>query len=81
MTSTEFTIDTNIPLPPVSRGPKSKGACKYPLHQMEVGDSFFIGGTKSRSINSFFKKLRPKRFTTRRVVENETSGVRVWRFE
>ena len=81
MTGDEFTIDKSIPIPPPTRGPKANGFSKYPFSAMEVGDSFFVGDKKSRHINCYFKKFRPKRFTSRTSIEGDVKGLRVWRFE
>jgi len=68
-------LDKNIPIP-------NKMKIKYPLAEMEIGDSFLIESTdkkKKNSIQSNIKSLsyryRPKEFTTRNVPE----GIRIWR--
>lgn len=81
MTIEQYPIAKQIPIPPATRGRGAAGVIQYPLHEMEVGDSFFVGGKKSRHINCYFKKLLPKRFTTRACIESEVKGLRVWRFE
>ena len=66
-------IEKNVPIPDVHSKKR-----KYPLPQMEVGDSFFIKGTKKNitgSINFFRIKHPEREFTIRKV----DAGVRVWR--
>jgi len=70
-----FEIQKGLPIPPKSQG---RYPCKYPLSQMEVGDSFFVPepghpNTKGRAETLGFK------FTTRVVTENGVKGTRVWR--
>lgn len=70
----EFKIDKGLPIPKTySR------KLKYPLRQMEIGDSIFISGGVHNQIGSAITRARPLKFTTRMVVENGVSGIRVWR--
>ena len=71
-------IDKDIPIPKIS----GRTGCppKYPFRMMEVGDSFFIAG-KSATISGLFLRYMPRKFTCRSVVENDISGVRIWRIE
>lgn len=66
-------IDKGIPAPASGRH------LKYPFAMMEIGDSFFVPTTTSSNILVCAYKHRPKRFTTRSVVENGVRGIRVWR--
>lgn len=84
-----FTIDKNIPLPTDMRSRESK----YPWSIMEVGDSIFIpleegdDGKRmknriAQSCRNFGKKQDPQwRYALRYRLEDEISGVRVWRSE
>lgn len=54
---------------------------KYPLKDMEIGDSFFAPGRKSNSVSASIARAYPKKFTRREVTENGVVGVRVWRIE
>jgi hypothetical protein len=56
---------------------------KYPLSEMEVGDSFFVEGTlKKNTINTAVswwskRKGNTRKFTIRKV----DGGIRVWRIK
>src|SRR5262245_59596807 len=69
-----YKIDKNVPLPPLAR----KGTSKYPLAEMEVGDSFVIENSNlGSSVKAIARKLGIK-VTTRHVGDNR---YRVWRIE
>jgi hypothetical protein len=72
-----FKIEKGVPLIP---RPGGRTGSKYPLDEMEVGDSFLVeGGTVknlSCTIRAHAKKVGGK-FATRTV----EGGVRVWRTE
>lgn len=70
----ELLIQKGLPTP-------NKRLNRYPFSKMEVGDSFFAPHTPAASILTSARRHRPKRFTTRSVVENGVRGVRVWRCE
>lgn len=65
--------EKGIPRPPQTNG----RPVRYPTRTMDVGDSFFVAGKNERAFS--FTRLKPKRFSTRIVVENGERGVRVWR--
>lgn len=77
----EFKIDKGIPLPPRgANGPRSR----YPLADLEVGDSFFAPVVNGQEPRELLRRLsglpathKPKRFAMRTV----EGGVRVWRIE
>mgnify|MGYP003144867046 FL=1 len=82
---TGVTIDIGIPLPEDRRA-----NVKYPFGNMEVGDSFFVqvaAGDRlknrlSQASRTFGKRQDPERkYILRTRLENEISGVRVWRTE
>lgn len=52
---------------------------KYPLRQMRVGESVFLGGTTQLKINKVRKVYKPMKFRCRSVVSSGVVGVRVWR--
>ncbi len=52
---------------------------KYPLRQMRVGESVFLGGTTQLKINKVRKVYKPMKFKCRSVVSGGVQGVRVWR--
>ena len=68
----DFTIEKNVPIP------IQKRRCKYPWHELEIGDSFFVSEIKvisiSSSANSYGTRTG-KKFTIRSV----DGGCRVWR--
>ena len=91
----QYKVDSNIPIPLDSnakRGPHAKGYSKFPIRDMQVGDSFFAPGYTPRSIASGLYAA-----TKRRAREefqgpmqrhhkqsdevNGVKGTRVWRIE
>lgn len=70
----EFKIEKGIPQP------ARNGCTKYPLRQMKVGESFFVGESTNASVVrsniALFSKRNPDyKFSTRK----EGTGIRVWR--
>lgn len=79
MQDAAFKIEKGIPLPPAS-GRAGGTRAFYAL--MEVGDSvFFAGGdlTKLAGNTNSWGRYHRRKFSVRRVTENGTAGVRVWR--
>jgi len=84
MEEQEFKIEKGIPIPK-----KIKGT-KYPWGQMEVGDSFFVVGTK-KTLSTILKNASNQyslrhhngiwQYEVRKVIEHGVPGVRVWRIE
>lgn len=84
-----FVIDKNVPLPEDMRNRTSK----YPWGALDVGHSIFIPMEEgddskrmknriSQSCRNFGKKQQPEwKYALRYRLENEVSGVRVWRSE
>lgn len=70
----DTSIESGLPISPTFR------ASKYPLDDLEVGDSFFMPGRgmSSRLCNASHR-WRPKEFTARKVNENGIIGGRIWR--
>lgn len=71
-----FEIQKGIPLPKINRGTNGGRKWKYPLLEMEVGDSFFAPDTRP-SVGSARK--HGIKVTVRRVTEDGVDGWRVWR--
>ncbi len=73
---TKVKVEKNIPMPEIGR---YKGGSKFPLREMEIGDSFYMEGNAGlqRDIISFAHRVRPKKFTTRK----EKNGYRCWRIK
>ena len=68
----EYVIESNIPLAHYSTGTMRA------LRALEPGQSFLIPLRKNlNGIHSYFKPLRPSRFTARVLPE----GVRIWRIK
>lgn len=68
-------IDKHVPLPP------SNGIgrpVKWPLADMEVGDSFIFPLRSRGNIAAKGLRFKPKRFTIRKISETEA---RIWRVE
>lgn len=75
----ELTIEKGISIPAARLGrPVSTVFSK-----MEVGDSVFMPKKCAGNVSNFTKTQRSRgmRFTSRKLVENGVSGVRVWRIE
>lgn len=68
-------IDKDIPLP--------KPKVKWPLGEMEVGNSFFAPDKNSRQMQNAASNYRRKgmKFSCEERTENEVKGTRVWRTE
>ena len=65
-----FKIDKDVPMPNMWQ--------KYPLGDMEIGDSFFLPRAKTQNISPMLRKYsirNNKKFSVRAV----DGGVRVWR--
>lgn len=77
MTKIKIKIEKGIAIPT----PSGRGAPKYPWHEMEIGDSFFLKkdvvpmSRMYSHISQANKRYAPKKFTLRKL-EN---GVRIWR--
>lgn len=75
----EFKIERGVKLPPPSWGRKKK----YPIDQLEVGDSFFVPGKVHTQLSGV--RANAIRKGIKLSVRNETvdgiSGVRVYRIE
>lgn len=67
-------IDKNIPLP-------SERTSKYPVRQLELGESFFAPNISRTNIASSLQYAAGlgRKFATRRVTEDGVRGLRVWR--
>ena len=69
-----YQIETGIPIP----ARKREWSVKYPWHQLEIDQSFFIKGGKLKSIQSSASQQKArtgKKYTVRQI----DGGVRVWR--
>tara|TARA_R100000149_G_scaffold60384_2_gene29560 strand:- start:102 stop:365 length:264 start_codon:yes stop_codon:yes gene_type:complete len=86
----EIKIDKNVPVPIGSD--RRSGSRKYPLSEMNVGDSFFLpmeegdnikrmGNRMSQARQTYQKSHEGVRFTQRIWQEDEVIGLRVWRVE
>jgi len=65
-------IDKGVPQP------QATGRSKYPWHTMEVGESFFVPGARSKTWGQYRNANQlyaPKRWEAR----GEKEGLRVWR--
>ncbi|RID91871.1 hypothetical protein D2N39_11580 [Gemmobacter lutimaris] len=79
--ATGVSLRRGIPMPEVVSGRRAK----YPWDDMEVGESFFIGGVSESTISSSRltaqKRLEGRKFAVRSVTENGVEGVCAWRVE
>ncbi len=76
-----YEIINNVPIPDIS-SPRNN---KYDLHKMGIGDSFSLpyeeySVQKVRVAVSNYGSRNSKKFTTRKVLEDDGSSIfRVWR--
>lgn len=70
-----FVIENDVPLP-ADAGTRQK----YPFGALEVGDSFFVAGVKSKQISGTAAQYS-RRHGIKLIVRTEGDGVRVWRGE
>lgn len=75
----KITLDTErIPIPRVRTGPKGGSRFRYPFHQLEKGQSFFVEGMEARNLGgsvAHAEKVLGTKYTTRTM----DGGTRVWR--
>lgn len=80
MKSSEFEIDSNV-IPPASprRRPTN---CRYPFHEMEVGDSFFVPKESQRAkiVRNAADAYAKRHGVGFRVLQVD-GGCRCWRVE
>lgn len=75
-------IEKNIPIPDVLRKSPHAYSVKYPLRDLEVGDSIFVEGKMSYEMGATVKyhSINGKKFTARTINdEKEGVGTRIWR--
>ena len=65
-------IDKGVPIPPPRMQRRRHG---WPITAMEIGDSVFMPGQKSRGSPGYWRKMTGFTFTARKV----DGGVRFWR--
>lgn len=74
-----FKIDDNIPV----HKPRQKRQAKYPIPDLEVGQSFFLPGENASQLLSstagHYTADGQKKFTIRQAKENGVFGARLWR--
>lgn len=77
-------IDKDIPIP--LAGSRNGRDVKYPLRQLEIGDSFAIEGSGrevSGRLSAHIAHVSKKtgfKFTRRSVIEDGVKKIRIWRF-
>lgn len=54
---------------------------KFPLRNMQVGESIFCPGETATGMWNMYAKLSPKKFKCRTVMKGGQIGARVWRIE
>lgn len=85
-----FNIEGGVSLPPPSNGGRGGRARKYPLPDLQPGDSFFVPATAERDAEAVrgslatgiarLKTTHPDRsYATRLWDEDGVRGIRVWR--
>ena len=85
-----YKVEKSVPLPEGAHNPFRKGASKFPVRHMKVGDSFFAPGYTPASIASglhnaaarfreISKETVSRKFIRRSDKVNGVEGTRVWR--
>ena len=74
-----FKIEKNVPVP--ANYEHAVRGSKYPFQSMEVGDSAFFPEIHIVTVGASARKLKPKVFTHRSVIENGVKGTRSWRIK
>lgn len=71
-----FPIQQGIPAPDVYTPPR-----RYPLREMQPGDSFFIPSTHLGGLYKCISHFRDRLYTSRVLTEDDVRGRRVWRLK
>lgn len=69
-----------LPLPADYTGKRGRPA-KYPLRQLQAGESFFWPALDAASLRGCCNSIKDMKFTVRKAEENGVAGFRVWRVE
>jgi hypothetical protein len=75
-------VDRGIPVPEVKLRPKPrarKEKCKYPWHEMQIGDSFLVKDHRPSCSIQAMASDRGKRDGRKYTTRVTTKGVRIWR--
>jgi len=73
-------IEDAVPLPPI--GTPKRAAFSLPFDKLAIGQSFWIpwpADAKFSHSGAASRRMRPKRFSSRRAEKDGKPGVRVWR--
>ena len=74
-----YKIEKNVPLYPTR--PTRGINYKYPLGDMEIGDSFFVPGSKHSTVNGPIQGFRLRNPGTKFSCRMTDDGIRVWRIK
>lgn len=71
-------IDDDVPLPDIQYGGRKPQ--KWPLAELEIGQSFFVPNVKITTAASYlqYHKRPDRRFAARQMTESDVKGVRVF---
>ena len=64
---TMFKVQSGVPLPEISRAPKTPRR-KFPVQGMRPGDMFFVPGKTSKSVSAYISRITknlPGKYTAR----------------
>lgn len=78
--SSEFKIETDIPIPTSLNGYSSK----YPWEKLEIGHSFFVKDKKPPALSTtrrYAEKKFHTKYASKLVTENGVQGTRIWRIK
>lgn len=75
MENSKYKIEKGVPIPTCAVNKK------YPLRELEIGDSFFVPDVTQVKITGAFNSHAPKKFSCRTLKDDKGNikGVRVWR--
>lgn len=81
--TTMFKVQSGIPLPEISRAPKTPRR-KFPVHGMAPGDMFFVPGKTSKSVSAYISRITknlPGKYTARHcwmIPVGMSGSQRIW---
>lgn len=79
--TTMFKVQSGVPLPDISRAPKTPRR-KFPVQGMAAGDMFFVPGKTSKSVSAYISRITknlPGKYTARHCWMWQDQRDKSWR--
>ena len=74
-----ISIDNDVPMPS-GRTPKGGRPTKYPIGDLQIGQSFFVVANRNDITSMYSTAARHKiKISMRKVQEHGVNGLRIWR--